>query len=162
MPDADASMDFMSLPPTLDQAIRLIQGRSGCSTVDELADAVAAQGWNVDRADLVDRIHQLFKIAEAASQPKSLPESKPKPNRSNRRRERKTPQRSNAKLDYCPKCHAFVEMTKESGVTIVAKHDSKKGEACTQGGREFGSTAPARPDALDHRVPGSYGTGSRH
>ncbi len=103
MSDADASMDFMSLPPTLDEAIRLIQGRCGCSTVDELADAVAAQGWNVDRADLVDRIHQVYKIAEAAGQPKSLPESKPKPNRSNRRRERKTPQRSKAKLDYCPK-----------------------------------------------------------
>ena len=42
-----------------------------------------------------------------------MPESKPKPNRSNRQRERKTPQRSKAKLDYCPKCHAFVEMTND-------------------------------------------------
>jgi hypothetical protein len=158
----------VNLPPTLDEAIRLVRRQHSSITVGDLADAVIAKGWDVERDVLIDRIRLLFPSRQAASAP---PPSAPAPvtnkgkNKSRGVRDpggqKKKRPKVKATQDYCPKCHAFVVMTRRSGVTTVAEHVSKKGGRCPQSGQPFTPKQPLRTDALEYRVPGSFGTGKR-
>ncbi|CAI9413250.1 hypothetical protein HIDPHFAB_01973 [Nocardioides sp. T2.26MG-1] len=77
-----------------------------------------------------------------------------------RQRKKKRP-KSKLTQEYCPKCHAFVAMTRLEGVTTIAVHQTKKGERCAQSGKPYKPKPLLKPDALDHRVAGSFGTGKR-
>lgn len=147
--------DAVTLPPTLDEAIRLIRSQYGSITVGDLADAVIARGWKVDREPLVARIRELFPDRKADPSP-APSSSQPKPSGKKAKRPKST-----ATQDYCPKCHAFVVMTRLNGVTTVADHVAKKGGRCAQSGKPFTPKTPLKSDALEFRVPGSFGTGKR-
>ncbi len=157
----------MTLPPTLDEAIRLIRRQLGAVTVGELADAVLDRGWQVDRDELIARIPELYP-GRSAAQPKPVAAAPPPvPKKAKVRGVADPPQRkkkrpkSKSTQEYCPKCHAFVVMTRFEGLTTVAEHTTKKGERCPQSGKPYVPKPLLKPDALDHRVAGSFGTGKR-
>jgi hypothetical protein len=158
----------VTLPPTVDEAIRLIRRQNGTVTVGDLADAVIARGWNVDRAALVARIRELFpeRAAEQAlragtRRPKSAASKSKATPRSGQPVGRKKRPKAKVTQDYCPRCHVFVVMTRLSGVTTVADHLTKKGARCTMSGKAFTPKKPAKRDAMEFRVAGSFGTGKR-
>lgn len=84
--------------------------------------------------------------AKEASSKRSGPKKRPKP---------KTTQ------NYCPRCRSYVFMTRLNGVMTVADHRTKRGVRCTMSGRSFTAKRPAKRDALEFRVSGSYGSGKR-
>lgn len=165
----------MTLPPTIDEAVRLIrQQRRRWSSVGELADAVIDRGWDVDRSELIARIRKLFpgpiprsdasatQRSEAPRKPKPAPRHRsPKPGKTGSAGSKKKRSKGKHSQDYCPRCHAFVMMTTLDGVTTVAIHATKKGGRCTMSGKTFQRRKVRRIDALDRRLPGSYGTGKR-
>jgi len=157
----------VTLPPTLDEAIRLIRRQVGAVTVGELADAVLARGWTVDRGALVARIRELYPGRSSAQPTGTAPTRPAKKVKVKARgvpdppqRKRKRP-KSKSTQEYCPKCHAFIVITSFEGVTTVSDHNTKKGERCVQSGKPYVPKPLRKPDALDHRVPGSFGTGKR-
>lgn len=163
-------MNLVTLPPTLDEAIRLIRRQYGSISVGDLADAVISRGWKVDRAELVARIREMFPDRKAGPSQSSAP-SQPMPPKKKAKvkprgvadpvgQKKKRP-KSKATQEYCPKCHAFVVMTRLNGVTTIANHVTKKGERCTLSGQPYTPKAPLKSDALEFRVPGSFGAGKR-
>jgi transcription elongation factor Elf1 len=63
--------------------------------------------------------------------------------------------------DYCPKCNAFVIITKVSGSLTVAEHNTKRNTRCVMSGKPFTPLMPEKRDAMEYRVSGSFGTGKR-
>ena len=163
--------DFdVSLPPTLDEAIRLVRRQHGSITIGDLADAVLDRGWKVDREDLIARIRELYPAPAPKQSAPLMPTAPPPPAKKAKTKGRGVPDppqrkkkrpKSKSTQEYCPKCHAFVVMTRLEGVTTVAEHQTKKGERCAQSGKPYTPKPLLKPDALDHRVEGSFGTGKR-
>lgn len=163
--------DFdVSLPPTLDEAIRLVRRQHGSITIGDLADAVLDRGWKVDREDLIARIRELYPAPAPKQSAPLMPTAPPPPAKKAKTKGRGVPDppqrkkkrpKSKSTQEYCPKCHAFVVMTRLEGVTTVAEHQTKKGERCAQSGKPYTPKPLLKPDALDHRVAGSFGTGKR-
>jgi hypothetical protein len=167
-------MTVVTLPPTIDEASRLIRGQHRTIPVEGLADAVMARGWNVDRGALITRICELYPGTVSApttatgQTSRGSGEANPAPQSARRRsakvgsvgRKKKRP-KTKYSQDYCPTCHAFVVMSKLNGLTTIADHVNKKGARCWRSGKPFKPTQAPTVDALERRVAGSYGTGKR-
>lgn len=163
-------MKLVPLPPTVDEAIRLVRRQHGTISVSGLADAVIARGWKVDRAELIARIREIFPPRGSAQPPAPLPGQSTAPSKNSTGKARRaTPglkgkkkrPKSKSTQDYCPKCHAFVVMTRFEGVTTIARHLTKKGERCLMSERSYKPKPKVRRDAMEFRAPGSFGTGKR-
>jgi len=161
----------VTLPPTIDEAIRLIRSQHGRITVGELADAVLDRGWDVDRTELVQRIRQLYPskagrpaTSDAAEKDRQQRRTgsavrRAKPKGVTLKQSRRKPKKSKARQVYCPRCQVFVVITAVDGVWTFAQHLTKKGRQCQQGGKTY--VKPPKRDAMDFRVPGSFGGGKR-
>ena len=126
------------------------------------------------QGDLIARIRELYPAPapkQSVTAPASVPPTvQPPPAKKTTAKGRGVPDppqrkkkrpKSKSTQEYCPKCHAFDVMTRLEGVTTVADHQTKKGERCAQSGKPYTPKPLLKPDALDHRVAGSFGTGKR-
>lgn len=153
----------MPLPPTIDEAIKLIRRQHGKVTVGQLADEVIDHGWNVDRSELIERIRAIFPPRPAAtpstvdSQPQVIAPSAPPQVQEDEPKERT--RKPNAKEAECPRCHADVRVTRRHGALRFTHHLRKNGEQCPMSGKSY----LERPegDVMNYRLPGSFGSGKK-